>query len=455
MTISGIAVIAIPFFRGRKSRTKHCWVFRLDQSSSGNVMSYVVPNRSIILTLFEMVSGIMYLLMAFFSFQRFRSPTNTARCFNMIWYGVSWLPTYLGIWMSGWGLLYASYGRDVSHCFLSPRLYNIAWMGWSLVVITVTTIWATINYHEALILCGHLNQLAKLLRKTELAWDIDTDSLRQFNLSVIGSKNSETLQSLARVLSTLRYWAFCWMCFGFVIAVFYIVLVRRILKTIGKILTFCETRALYCANVPIASVTLNTTAKNVSKKTTINLTEIRQEFRFLALYNGIICLVLVSELAVAVYQFHATYHVQDPRWESLSAILCMVPTAIMSPALLFQCWRIFTERSNTDDSDFDHSTNSTQKDPQPIFQENLLKSYLGNPLDDPDYFNPENFPGIIDCYDNRLSKSDCTPLSDMKIIPPSEKLEFRITREVATTEAWRMKIQSWGVGYCVGCFLWG
>lgn len=368
MTISGIAVIAIPFFRGRKSRTKHCWVFRLDQSSSGNVMSYVVPNRSIILTLFEMVSGIMYLLMAFFSFQRFRSPTNTARCFNMIWYGVSWLPTYLGIWMSGWGLLYASYGRD-------------------------------------------------------------------FNLSVIGSKNSETLQSLARVLSTLRYWAFCWMCFGFVIAVFYIFLVRRILKTIGKILTFCETRALYCANVPIASVTLNTTAKNVSKKTTINLTEIRQEFRFLALYNGIICLVLVSELAVAVYQFHATYHVQDPRWESLSAILCMVPTAIMSPALLFQCWRIFTERSNTDDSDFDHSTNSTQKDPQPIFQENLLKSYLGNPLDDPDYFNPENFPGIIDCYDNRLSKSDCTPLSDMKIIPPSEKLEFRITREVATTEA--------------------
>merc|ERR1712137_329583 len=142
--------MVIPLGKGHASRKKHWFLFRGVYPEPGRGIPYVVPNRSMIIVVCELFSSILYLLAACENYKTYKHlglEEGSSGWFLVLWYGLTWLPSYLGIMMSAFSLCYACLcdvnGNKKSKIpqLLTPAVYNSAWTLWTIITISFMAFW--------------------------------------------------------------------------------------------------------------------------------------------------------------------------------------------------------------------------------------------------------------------------------------------------------------------------
>ncbi|MBW0524146.1 hypothetical protein O181_063861 [Austropuccinia psidii MF-1] len=425
-----LALILTPIFRGRRSRKRHLWLVRKRYPTLESNAPYFVPNSSLIIAICELLSSGSYLMLACLNYSRFKqklADTNEVLHITLtIGYGISFLPTFLGVWLTGWGLLYSCHcpnqniKKQVIH-FFSPRIYNAFWIIGCVLVVVVIANWAIV-VESILESCWNArNQLFELLSTIPPLLLKRHVPIDHGLAKLLEARRSEYLKSLSKVIKILRAWAGLWLGFEFFLIAFYIFILQRLAKLIRRLLRFCEAEEFEILNGPGSANNPKPVSKREVHKSVVALSAFRQQLRFLALYNFSITLVLLGEAASASTQFYACGRFTDPNLMGLLSIVVMVPSTFLSPVLLYQSWRIVTERSVTE-----ASKPQPMDDPQSIdflmhehrlFHEQLWKWYDSRCLDETECLqldghfltfvqNPQSFAsGLVDGQNQSVDKS--------------------------------------------------
>lgn len=327
------AIILTPVFKGVASRKKHLFLIRRVYMEHGQQMPYIVPNRSMIIALCELVSSTLYVITAYSNY-RYDSEPDYPRGpvgYVFTWYGIAWLPAYLGIWLSTWSLIHACLSNvegtgNKGTRFLIPVVFNSIWKSWSLVVIGVTSFWAVRGVRIMTLIEGNMLQAATLLKESAESWDLN----RSFAGIPIGSI-LELRNRLFMFQDQLKYtswrWAGCWISFAVVLAVCYLTTVRSLLRMLRELLRIRD-----------SDIWIRQARPTIWQ-------EVDREICFLSRSSIAIALAIFSQICVSIYQCLSGAHLRHPNWRIGSAIINQLPGIFMVPAQLFQSWRIFSERS--------------------------------------------------------------------------------------------------------------
>lgn len=394
MMIACISIVVIPIWRGKASRQKHLWLFRTHYpsiASRRNGVPYIVPNRGLIVAVCEFFSSGLYLMLACFNYKSFTTPAFTEKISLTLWYGIAWLPSYVGIWLSGWGLCHACLcngqqaGKKIPN-FLSPVLFNFMWSSWLLVILITHAVCATLLTQATIVTYHHFDNLQAVLKKAREEWTPDSRPNVRAMAAMLKELNG-LLINCKVVEFRMGTWYIFWIVFGVVLACFYIFTAQYLVRLVRNLLQKCQTQALACrenvgtrrgGEVPAKEV--------VSKTTTHAITELRREFRFLAAHSILITLVLICEVAVPAYQVGLSHHIASSAWRTGSAIIVMAPSTFISPALLFQSWRLLSEHNNAEESELNQALSETDDIQLPIFAAQFLHGRFSVDAQAPDAF---------------------------------------------------------------------
>jgi len=159
-------------------------------------------------------------------------------------------------------------------------------------------------------------------------------------------------------------------------------------RLVRNLLQKCQTQALACRENVGPNRRGEVPAKElVSKNTTHAITELQREFRFLAAHSILITLVLICEIAVPAYQVGLSHHIASGAWRTGSAFIVMAPSTFISPALIFQSWRLLSEHSNAAESDLNQALSETDDIQLPIFATQFLNGRFSAEPQGPDAFS--------------------------------------------------------------------
>ncbi|KAH9812115.1 hypothetical protein DFH28DRAFT_1097145 [Melampsora americana] len=287
------------------------------------------------------------------------------------------MSSYIGIWLSGWGLCHACLcsgrqaGKKVAN-FLTPTVFNLMWSSWLMIALITHVACATFLTQATIRTYHHFDLLQAVLKRGELAWIPNSPP----DIRTMGKmlKEMNTLLANCRVVEfRMSTWYIVWIVFGVVLACFYIFTAQYLVRLVRNLLRRCQTQALACrenvgpvrgGGVPVKEI--------VSKTTTRAISELQREFRFLAGHSILITLVLICEIAVPAYQVGLSHNIASSAWRTGSAIIVMAPSTFISPALLFQSFRLLCEHNNAEESELNQALSATDDIQLPIFATQFL-----------------------------------------------------------------------------------
>ncbi|KAG0140048.1 hypothetical protein CROQUDRAFT_726329 [Cronartium quercuum f. sp. fusiforme G11] len=411
--LSCIAIFVIPLHKGRASRKKHLWLIRRRfdcqdkkkaklmsrcHASGTGMIPFLVPNRCMVMAISEFVCNGLYLALA---------------CVNYL------VRSYVGIWVAGWALSYACLcdlrgdGRNRAARILNPLVFNFTWLTWSVLTVGVNIYWAILVRRAEYEFKGNAIRLLQSLRMDSRNWKLDQDFSEGKVLAIL-AQEEEVRELSILIAKRLRNWSITWIVLGVVLALFYIFTLQYLWKMARKLLVVCDSEALTCRQA----------------SPSLFWEEIRQELWFLFKSCVVISLVLFCELTVAVYQIGSSFHLESALWRTTSALVAQVPGMMMSPILLFQSWRIFSERS-LDESILKEAHQNIPN--LPGFASQLLGWTTADYWAKEVNLNIENFPGLRAIETENLSYEEGIPTSShpdhTRILP----IDVKITRSITTT----------------------
>ncbi|EGG01761.1 uncharacterized protein MELLADRAFT_72899 [Melampsora larici-populina 98AG31] len=330
-----IAIMVIPLGKGHASRKKHWFLFRRIYKQPGRGIPYVIPNRSMIIVVCELCSSCLYLVAACENYKTYRRSgikEGSSGWFLTLWYGLTWIPSYLGIMMAAFSLCYACLcdvnGNRKSKIpqLLTPIVYNSAWTLWTIITISSMAFWTfrtTRALSELEAACIHT---FKLLQRGADAWDADPSQMPPRGIS-----NSQLyiIRAAQKSASVIDGWAITWVVLAVSLAVFYLFTVQLLIRLLKQVL---RKRAIDSMAVDV-------------KWSSPIWQELEQEFRFLFKSSILVTLSIISQISELAYQTHSSKNLTDVNWRIGSALITQLPGIFMTPAILVQSWRIFTERS--------------------------------------------------------------------------------------------------------------
>ncbi|KAG0148366.1 hypothetical protein CROQUDRAFT_131903 [Cronartium quercuum f. sp. fusiforme G11] len=453
--LSCIAIMLIPAVKGAASRKKHYFLFRAVYPVESARIPYLVPNRCMVITFTELFSSALYLASACLNY-RLYSETPMPRGTNItVWYGLACVSLFSSfnysfgfeyIWalqnldlMLAWILslmlsisltcgwlpsrlvsLSISVGHEISELviaggdenlcdpeglqqnrsskILTPLVYNSIWLSWCFLVTVVTFYWAILaaEGHDQLdpILLG----LLSMLEQASDSWAAHQDVSR-IPVAVLFQERDILLGVLNKLARSVGWWARTWFVMATGLGIFYLLVVRYLLRILRRVLVLGEADSLARGQLarPIWS-------------------ELEQEFRFLSKSSICILICIGCQILVVIYQSLSSTHLELIHWRQGSALFSQLPGIFMAPSLLIQSWRILTERQVANESDFYHI--------QENFNENKMLPVMTSQLlgwDTTMFWGREanieigNFPGLCPVLpDMSLSDSDHQSLSTQK-----------------------------------------
>lgn len=417
-----VGIILVPVFKGPESRKKHFFLIRrvYPKGMSGNDVPFLVPNRCMIIAICELFSSFIYLMTAYsnYIYDSATEYPHGLTIYLVTWYCLAWLPAYLGIWFSTWSLVHACL-RNVDGTpnrrlrFLTPRVYNVIWTSWPIIVVVIAAYWAvriSIITCSISILMGHGERLLKKLAKR---WDVyhDFSRIPLGTLFVIRDslfRNKDALQSEA------SFCAESWIAFGLVLGTCYITTVRILLRMLRQVLRIRDSETwILQAKSPIWS-------------------ELEKEIRFLSGSSLVLTLAIGSQVCAAVFQSLSARSLTDPRWRIGSAIVDHLPGIFMVPAQLIQSWRILSERSVADGSEFRDIPLALKYKEFPQMTSQLLgwdtSAWCGSDAD----LEITNFPGLREVISTPSYQFEA-PSTSGHTDPDKSVLDIKVVRSTVIT----------------------
>ncbi|KAH9816030.1 hypothetical protein DFH28DRAFT_1160691 [Melampsora americana] len=392
--LSCVACVIIPFSRGSVSRERHSWIFRRHYLQGNNKIPYIVPNRSMILSICEFFSNAIskvFLKLPIGSFENLHEsqylsghdPFSLARV-TTIWYGVAGIPSYLGIWLAAWGLFYSCIcdvkgkRRGKLARIFSPIVYNTIWMSWPILVTSFMTFWAIAVGQAEKDVMDLSKSVYNLLLDASKFWN-DPKSLPNSPMGELLVKGQLVIVKVDLLASRFRLWGCVWIFLACLLAIFYVWTAFYLLGMIRSMMVMREQEKL-------------TGPKHF---TTLIVSELEKEFRWLIVSCLIISLTLILDIMAAIVFVFYSWHITSPSktWELATVIMCQIPGLVMSPAVLFPSWRILTGRNAADEARFHEAI---MKNSNTEYTPDLSSLLLGwdTTINWSETESEENFPGL-------------------------------------------------------------
>ncbi|KAA1138922.1 hypothetical protein PGTUg99_029751 [Puccinia graminis f. sp. tritici] len=139
LTLINILVLLFCFlwvlFNGREGRSRHLWFIRYVRTKDKKFV--IAPNSSLFVIIFQSASGAATLAYMSFVFKNFKNPQELNLSSSSVWFNITFLLFYIGLWTSGWGYWSASLSRQPKDVLLSDRILSsrvsaICWAIWCL-----------------------------------------------------------------------------------------------------------------------------------------------------------------------------------------------------------------------------------------------------------------------------------------------------------------------------------
>ncbi|KAH9808193.1 hypothetical protein DFH28DRAFT_997921 [Melampsora americana] len=390
LMISCVAILIIPVIKGPISRKKHFFFFRRMYPEAWRGMPYLVPNRSMILVICELVSSALYFAAACDNYLVY-SESAIGQGRSGYFLPLCWLPSYLGIVLASWSLCHACLcdveGKKTNKLsrILTPNLYNSIWISWTILAISLTAYWTI----RAVMILSKFKSLAlDLFTSLEKAAEIyETRQSFDYHLATIFAKRDSVVQEVTKVGSVINGWAITWLCLAVVLAVFYLFTVQLLLRMLKQAFLMRESDAWVI---------------NAQWSSPIWI-ELEKEFSFLSKSSILVALSIFSQISELIYQTQSSVNLTNVDLRLGSALLTQLPGVFMTPALLFQSWRVFTERSAADESKFHQIPFDFKHQDIPQMTSQLLgwdtTVWWGKEIS----FEVVNFPGLCEVQ-SRYSK---------------------------------------------------
>ncbi|MBW0484199.1 hypothetical protein O181_023914 [Austropuccinia psidii MF-1] len=393
--ISCLALILTPICRGRLSRQKHLWLVRKRYLHSDSKTPYFVPNSSLVVVMCELLSSALYVMLACVNYSNFKDGfVSSRRAHHMtstLGYGISFLPTFISVWLTGWGLLYSCHcpnsnvNKQVIN-FFGPRMYNSCWIIGCLLVVVIMAHWAIALGRVYAELWNHRVELLGILAKIGPHLIDSPAQINQGLLLLLQNSRVAFMDSGSKLVKHMRVLAGFWLACEFLLVALYVFILQRLVKLIRRLLRFCEAEQFEILNRPGSANNPIPVSKRGVHKSVVALSAFRQQLRFLAVYNFSITLVLLGEVTSACLHFYACGRPWDAVLMGVLSVVVMVPSIFLSPVLLYQSWRIITERSvsQTEESQLVEVPIASEsiKPEHRLFHERLWKWYNGRRLDE-------------------------------------------------------------------------
>ncbi|KAH9820767.1 hypothetical protein DFH28DRAFT_634906 [Melampsora americana] len=421
--IGSLAIMLIPMFKGAESRKRHYVLIRRVYSK-GNRYPYLVPNRCMILVICEMISSVAYLFSAYTNYQ-FHS-TDIAlhmgrqqQWYLPHWYVLPWIPSYLGVMLSSWGLCHSCLfnvdGKVKSKLtrILSPMVYNTIWMSWTLITLGSMLYWS-IHLGTALFdLQLKLDDLIGLLEHAARSWDRHHDSSK-INLQAMFDERDALFIGLSISRRTIIGWSVNLIVLAVVLSFFYVLVVRLLLRMLKQVLRIRDMNFL----------------NEGTNRSSPMWSELEDEFRYLSRSSVVIAVSIAVQVLEVVFQIingkRVNVSTMDPttrlKFRIGSALISQFPGVFMAPALLLQSWRIFTERSTADESDFHQVTSKTDHRSLPEMSSQLLGWNTTVCWSEESETSVVNFPGLREIQ----STASGQKIRSSEFIDPDKTLNVNI-----------------------------
>ncbi|KAH9821908.1 hypothetical protein DFH28DRAFT_951009 [Melampsora americana] len=398
--LSCISIMVIPLFKGPAAQKRHYTLIRRVYPQQSRGTPYLVPNRSMVIAICETMSGVLYLLGVIASFKFYSGGEFSEGPMTHI-------TTLVSIWISAWSLVHACLcdveGNKNSRLsrFLTPSLYNVLWISGSILVILVNIYWAirvTLIFSRFESVIGNV---FRLLERAVKLWDTNQNRsgipLARINVAV---------RKLATVKDPLKLviigWAQTWTFLLTILTIFYLVTVRLLLRMLRHVLKIRDSEAF-----------------SLQAQSAIWI-ELEKETRVLSFLSIAVTLSIVGQVFVGILQWITASHLGEPDdWRIKSSLFNHLPGIFMVPAQLVQSWRIFSERSAADETNFQMIPMDLKNRELPQMTSQLLGWDTTVFWGQEPCMNDVNFPGLCELPPREFDH----PYSSAKKLPGSIKIE--------------------------------
>lgn len=352
--ISCIAVIAIPIKAGKEGRKKNLWIYHKRYVKEFE-MPYYLPNSSMGVAITQFFSSSCFIAFIFLAYHSYQSPAFQRSCYLFVWYGFCYLPGYIGLYLTAWTACLTcltSRGRDGrtrAICqYFSPKLVNSV----VLIIPLAVTIYSVV-------ICV---LLSKAIRTFNIAYDTLREDLLVASKSWVSATQDGGVEHLSVVLSNLQDLGHAvdnlerscsdaasgWIFWVLLLLLCYAIAVSALLRLLRQCIVASSTCTSSDTNTYVAKTVIQSQASELKMRSCFNYMVRHCSFMFLA---------ILYDLGVAIVLHTTSSHLTDPTWRSISLLISLVSAMLVSPAMLFQAWRTFTER--------DSAQNQSQTPTQP------------------------------------------------------------------------------------------
>ncbi|MBW0478493.1 hypothetical protein O181_018208 [Austropuccinia psidii MF-1] len=370
-----IPILLVPALGGREARKKHFWFFR-KQYVPMSTTPYHIMNSGFVVVISQLVSSLIFIAYIILDYFSLDSTSFHLRAFLHVCWEFCLLPGYFGFHVTAFGSLYTClcsprYTAKRRSKFTHPFFLNFVFYTLPVIITMQTLVWGV-----ALAICIRLEGSAyhSLIDYLEIVaedW-------------VPGHRISPTVQQASFKLFKdyiskgdcfLKCWLWssrCWTAIGLALAIFYAINVVALLRLLK--------RCLKAASSPMAlsnrsqSLTVDALCGTVDKhKSMIPCVKMRDEQKESSeglkpskvtsqpsakdLRDGYIYLVghssimLLDLLLHVICTFLRTTRINklstNKKWRSSSIWIVLMGSCLGSVAMLFNSWRILTERDKT------------------------------------------------------------------------------------------------------------
>ncbi|KAG0143559.1 hypothetical protein CROQUDRAFT_717119 [Cronartium quercuum f. sp. fusiforme G11] len=333
-------IILLPAFRGPESRKRHYYLVRRVYSTEYRGMPYLVPNRSMVITLGEFCSSVFYLISVCMHYRFYTAPIMPRGTALPLWYCITGLPSAVGIWMAGWGLFFACFcnvpdtkKRDRNSWTLAPRLYNFLWISWVLVVVSSITAGAIKVMHDWDRLEGKITRIIQEINQAADLYDLYHEVSLLHMTSILAQRDA-IYQALRQLTSTIDMICYFAIVFYLTLGVFYLVTISYLLRLCSNVLSL-RVKEWVAPQVQSCSVVWM---------------ELEAEFKYQSRLSVGILLTIGCQICWLIYEWLVSSHWDVARIKLSLGLLDQLPGVFAAPTLLFQSWRIIGERYSADES---------------------------------------------------------------------------------------------------------
>lgn len=374
-----IFVLWVPLRRGPEARIKHTWLLRKQYVPSIST-PYHVMNSGLVVVISQLASSLVFVTYILLDYWSLNSTSFILRAYLHVCWELCLLPGYFGFHVTAFSSLYTClcsprYSGKPRNLFSHPLFLNILFYVLPVIVTIQTVAWSVVLALGVEDESDAYNSLVSYLEYAAADWFPGQD----LNNPV----HRLTTQLLRAYVRRGKYFMICWVwssrtwsSIGLALAVFYAVNVARLLQLLRQSLKASRNpmkprgnlravtdQQLFPSSVrgkawspesPHEQITEpQATAggmKNYSPSVQAppSFKELRNGYIYLIVHCSIMLLnLLIHTICAIIRTVHADQAVADKRWRSRTTWLVLLGSTLASLAMIFQSWRIFTERDTT------------------------------------------------------------------------------------------------------------